>query len=124
MKVTSYKDLIVWQKAIELVKEIFLLTEKFPRSELYGIISQMRRAAISIPSNIAEGYGRKSSKEYAQALSIAYGSALELETQLIIAQQLKFSDPNAFIKAVQLLDEILRMLNSLNSKIRQMQTRH
>lgn len=92
----SYKELIVWQRSIELVEEIFILTGNFPKSELYGIVSQIRRAAISIPSNIAEGYGRKSTKEYSQFYSIAYGSALELETQLIIAKKLKLGDPKDF----------------------------
>jgi four helix bundle protein len=78
--IRSYKELIVWQKSIALVKEIYLLTEKLPQSELYGLISQMRRAAISIASNIAEGYGRNSTKEYTQFYSISYGSLLELET--------------------------------------------
>lgn len=66
MYIKSYKELIVWQKSIQLVKEVFILTNKFPKSELYGLISQMRRAAIAIPSNIAEEYGRRSTKEYAQ----------------------------------------------------------
>ena len=92
--IKSYKELIVWQKSIKLVKEIFILTDKFPKSELYGLVSQMRRAAVAIPSNIAEGYGRKSSKEYAQFYSIAYGSALELETQLILSKRLGFCSKN------------------------------
>lgn len=89
--IKSYKELIVWQKSIELVKEVFLLTDGFPKSEIYGIISQMRRAAISIPSNIAEGFGRRSIKSSGQFYSIAYGSALELETQMIIARELKLA---------------------------------
>ncbi|MDO8621003.1 MAG: four helix bundle protein [Candidatus Levybacteria bacterium] len=109
----TYKELIVWKKAIELVKEIYLLTEKFPRSEIYGIISQMRRAAVSIPSNIAEGYGRKSPKEYAQFYSIAYGSGLELETQLIISKDLKFVKLQDFTKSDNLLTEVLKMLRSM-----------
>lgn len=111
--ITTYKELIVWKKAIELVKEIYLLTEKFPRSEMYGIISQMRRAAISIPSNIAEGYGRRSPKEYAQFYSIAYGSALELETQLIIGKDLNLAKSQDFIKSHALLIEVLKMLHSM-----------
>src|SRR3989344_4380713 len=107
----SYKELIVWQKAMQLVEEIFILTDNFPKSEIYGIISQMRRAAISIPSNIAEGYGRKSAREYSQFYSIAYGSALELETQLIIAKRLGFADTKRFEKSENLLEEVLKMLN-------------
>jgi len=89
MGVLSYKELVVWQKSIALVKVIYELTKNFPRSEQFGVVSQMRRAAVSIPSNIAEGYGRKSSKEYKQFYSIAYGSALELDTQLIICRELE-----------------------------------
>lgn len=114
----SYKELIVWQKAIQLVKEIFILTNEFPKSELYGLISQIRRAAVAIPSNIAEGYGRKSAKEYAQFYSIAYGSALELETQIIIAKELHFVEKERFIKVEKLLEEILRMLNSMTAKMK------
>lgn len=121
--IKSYKDLIVWQKAIKLVKEIFLLTDKFPKSELYGIISQIRRAAISIPSNIAEGYGRRSKKEYLQFYSIAYGSALELETQIIISKELLFTSSENFVKVDLLLDEICRMLNSMISQMKQLNAR-
>lgn len=109
----SYKELIVWQKSIELVKEVFYLTSKFPQSELYGIISQMRRSAVSIPSNIAEGYGRRSSKSYTQFYSIAYGSALELETQIIISKELKLADAADFKKVENLLLEVCKMLNTM-----------
>ena len=121
--IKSYKELIVWQKAIKLVKEIFILTDKFPKSELYGLISQMRRAAVAIPSNIAEGYGRKSSKEYAQFYSIAYGSALELETQIIISKELLFTSSENFGKVDSLLEEVARMLNSMISQMRQLNAR-
>lgn len=103
---------------MHLVEEVFVLTNSFPKSEIYGIISQMRRAVISIPSNIAEGYGRKSAKEYSQFYSIAYGSALELETQLIIAKKLGFADAERFEKAENLLEEVLKMLNVMTSKMR------
>lgn len=116
----SYKELIVWQKAMQLVEQVFILTDTFPKSEMYGIISQMRRAAIAIPSNIAEGYGRKSAKEYSQFYSIAYGSALELETQLIIAKRLKLADIKKFDKAEDLLEEVLKMLNVMTSKMRKL----
>lgn len=121
--IKSYKELIVWQKAIKLVKEIFILTDKFPRSELYGLISQMRRAAVAIPSNIAEGYGRKSSKEYAQFYSISYGSALELETQIIISKELSFTPTQNFGKVDLLLEEVSRMLNSMISRMRELNAR-
>jgi|SRR5581483_6933889 len=117
----SYKELIVWQKSIVLVEKIFLLTSKFPQSELYGIVSQMRRAAIAIPSNIAEGYGRRSSKEYAQYYAIAYGSGLELETQLIIAKKLNLTKESFLFKESEdLLNEVLRMLNVMSSKMKQL----
>lgn len=116
--IKSYKELIVWQKAIQLVKEVFILTDKFPKSELYGLVSQLRRAAVSIPSNIAEGYGRKTKKEYAQFYAIAYGSSLELETQIIIAKELRFADIKDFAKVDLLLGEVLRMLNSMTSKMK------
>lgn len=121
--IKSYKELIVWQKAIKLVREIFILTNKFPRSELYGIISQIRRAAISIPSNIAEGYGRRSKKEYLQFYSIAYGSAMELETQIIISKELLFTSTENFDKVDLLLDEVCRMLNSMISQMKQLNAR-
>lgn len=110
MKLSSYKQLNVWQRSIELVKQLYRLTQLFPSREQFGIISQMRRAAISIPSNIAEGYGRRSHKEYLQYYSIAYGSALELETQLIISRQLNFSKNENFILSENLLNEVIRML--------------
>lgn len=110
MKIISYKQLIVWRKSIELVKSIYKLTSLFPKDELYGIISQIRRASISIPSNIAEGYGRRSHKEYLQFYSIAYGSSLELETQLIIANKLSFASDDDYKIAESLLNEIIKML--------------
>lgn len=121
--IKSYKELIVWQKSIKLVKEIFILTNKFPKSELYGLTSQMRRSAVAIPSNIAEGYGRKSSKEYAQFYSIAYGSALELETQIIISKELSFTPLTNFDKVDLLLEEVSRMLNTMTSQMRQLNAR-
>lgn len=123
MYVKSYKELIVWQKSIELTKHVYLLTEKFPATETYGIVSQMRRAVVSIPSNIAEGYGRKSAKEYSQFYSIAYGSALELETQLILAQELKLAEETDISKIYSLLEEILKMLNSMVTKMRELNAR-
>ena len=118
MYIKTYKELIVWQKSIQLVKETYILTNSFPRSELYGITSQMRRASVSIPSNIAEGYGRKSSKSYAQFYSIAFGSALELETQIIIAKELSLAHQVKFETAENLLEEVCKMLNSMLTKAR------
>ncbi len=111
----SYKELIVWQKSIVLVKEIYKITSQLPKEEIYGLSSQMRRSAISIPSNIAEGQQRNGTKEFLQFLGIAYSSGAELETQLIISKDL-YSKVD-YSKANSLLDEIQRMLNTLIKKI-------
>lgn len=105
----TFRDLVVWQKARDLAIAVYKLTEKFPRSELYGLTNQMRRAAISISSNIAESYHRFHAKEKHQFLSIAYGSGSELESQIEIAKAL-FRDLN-FREAEQLLNETMRILN-------------
>lgn len=91
MYLKSYKELTVWQKSIELVKEIYKITNQLPKNEIYGLSIQIRRAAISIPSNIAEGHLRKNLKEYLQFLRVAYSSSAEVETQLVIAKDI--SDP-------------------------------
>lgn len=118
MVIRTYKDLIVWQKSMDLVKEIYLLTEKFPKSEVYGLSSQMQRASVVIPSNIAEGYLRKHKKEYAQFLSISLGSAAELETQILICQSLdKFKDID-FSNAQSLVTEVMKMLYVLIERIK------
>lgn len=115
MYLKSYKELIVWQKSIELVKEVYKLTYEFPKSELYGLYSQMQRATVSIPSNIAEGYSRKNLKEYIQFLHIAYGSSAELETQLIIVKELY---PKLNCNPVELLlEEVRKMLNTIIRKL-------
>lgn len=115
--INSYKDLIVWQKAMELAKAVFELTSYFPKSELYGLVSQMRRAVVSIVSNIAEGYGRRSIKEYSQFYAIAYGSALELETQLILSKSLSMASKESFKSSDDLLLEVLKMLHSIINKL-------
>ncbi len=120
--IKSHKDLIVWQKSILLVKEIFILTDSFPQSEKFGITNQMRRAAVSIPSNIAEGYGRKSTKSFNQFCSIAYGSALELETQMIISKELELGTNNSFTLSEDLLLEVLKMLNKLTGSFKSITT--
>lgn len=113
MYLKSYKELIVWQKSIQLSKLVFILTSTFPQSELYGLISQIRRAVVAIASNIAEGSGRGGIKEYIQFCHIAYGSALELETQLIISKDLGFATSQDFDKVYELLQEILKMLKAM-----------
>jgi four helix bundle protein len=115
MIIQSYKDLIVWQKSIVLVKIVYKITDNFDRSDLYGLTSQTRRSAVSIPSNIAEGSRRRSLAEYIRFLSIANGSAAELETQLIIAREI-YSNVN-FNEAFCLLEEVLKMLNTMIGKL-------
>ncbi len=113
--IKSYKELIVWQKSIELVKEVYKATDKLPKAELYALTSQMRRAAVSIPSNIAEGYKRRNRGEYLQFLGIADASAAELETQIIIAKSIYTNID--FSLAEQLLEEVQKMFTSLMQKL-------
>ena len=113
----SYKELLVWQKSVKLVSAIYILTEKFPKNEIFGLTSQMRRAAISIPANLAEGYTRKHRPEYAQFVKIAFGSGAELETHLLIACNLKFVNKTDTAEAERLLDEVMRMLNKLSTSL-------
>ena len=115
---TDYKDLIVWQKSMDLVEEIYVLTSKLPDNEIYALSNQMRRAAVSLPSNIAEGNGRSTGKDYVKFLTIARGSKSELETQLYICLRLKYLTPEQTEKAFILCAEVGRMLNSLINKIK------
>lgn len=114
---SSYKELIVWQKSFELSKEIYQATTKFPKSEIYGLTSQMRRCAVSIPSNIAEGYTRGHRQEYIQFLRTAFASGAELETQLLLARDLKFISLEEFRNLDGLLTEVMKMLNKLISTL-------
>lgn len=114
-QIKSYRELIVWQKSMTLVQEIYTLTFLFPNDEKFGLTSRMRRAAVSIPSNIAEGWGRSSRKNYIQFLRISRGSLFELETQILIANELKFINGSASIE--NLIIEISKMLNSLIRKL-------
>ena len=116
--IKTYKELIVWQKAYDLSLLVYKLTTSFPKDELYALTSQIRRAVVSIPSNIAEGYCRQRRLEYIQFLQIAFASGAELETQLLIAKDLKYVQVNDFEKANSLLEEVMKMLNSLISKIK------
>lgn len=111
-----YKDLIVWQKSISLCEHIYKITDSFPTKEQFALTSQIRRCAVSIPSNIAEGQKRGSQKEFKQFLRIAYGSGAELETQLIIAQKIKYLSSSEFDEANIVLDEVMRMLNVMIKK--------
>jgi len=116
--VHGYKDLIVWQKATDLVLIIYKLTKKYPQEELYCLVSQIRRCAISIPSNIAEGRMRGSIKEYLQFLRIAYSSGAELETQLFISKKLGYISQRDSDNVELLLKEIMKMLNSMMTKMK------
>lgn len=117
MKIRSYKDLIVWQKSMDLVIEIYKLTRQFPKSETYGISQQMQRAAVSIPSNIAEGYKRNHLPEYIQFLSIANGSGGELETQLELCKRLPELTECNYSMANNLLEEVMKMFTVLIGKL-------
>ena len=116
-KIKSFKDLRIWQKGIEIVSDIYILTKNFPKEELFSLTSQLRRSAISIPSNIAEGFKRFHNKEYRQFLFITLGSCAELETQIIIAKGLKYINENEETKLVEKLDHICRMTSSLIKKL-------
>lgn len=115
--IKSYKDLLIWQKGIEIVKEIYLICVDFPKDELYGLQSQIKRSSISIPSNIAEGWGRNYSKSYVQFLNYSRGSLLELETQMIIALELNFISIEKFNKIQSLITEESKMLNAFIKSI-------
>ena len=115
--VTTYRDLILWQKAMELVELTYLLVKKLPKEETYALSDQIRRAAISIPSNIAEGNGRKSKTEYIRFLDISRGSLYELETQLQIGVMLHFFNESDTNKIFDLIIEIKKMINSLITKL-------
>ena len=112
-EVKTYRDLIVWQKAMALVTDIYIVTKSFPRREDYGITSQIRRCAVSIPSNIAEGYGRNSRNEYIRFLQIALGSLFELQTQLEIAANLGYLKKEEFAALYERTREVERMLSVL-----------
>ena len=116
--VQSYRDLVAWNKAMELVTEIYRVTHTFPKEELFGLISQLRRAAVSIPSNIAEGKGRLSKGEFWQFLGIARGSLTELETQILIAQNLSYLDKSEVKRLLTMVEEVGKVLNGLISAVK------
>jgi four helix bundle protein len=117
-EIRSYRDLLVWQKGIGLVTKVYEATKRFPREEIYGLTSQMRRCAVSIPSNIAEGHGRSTRKEYLRYLEIGLGSLFELQTQLVIARNLTFLESSSCTELELQARELERMLSSLLRSLR------
>ena len=117
MKSSDYKQLIVWHKSMDLVVEIYALVKLLPKEELYALSDQMRRAVVSIPSNISEGLGRNSDKEFIQFLSVSRGSLWELETQLEVCERLNYFDNSKTSKARNLITEISKMINSLANSL-------
>jgi len=117
LKINSYKELVLWQRAVELTVEIYQVIRKLPKEEMYALASQMRRAAVSIPSNIAEGHGRNTTKEFIQFLYIARGSKSELETQLEICKKLEYLKNADIKKSCDLADEVGKIINSMIKKL-------
>jgi four helix bundle protein len=118
-KIRSYQDLIVWQKAVRLVTDIYSVSKKFPSDERFGIVSQLNRAAVSIPSNIAEGWGRETSKNYLQFLRTSRGSIMEVQTLLIISKNLNFISQMEFDSLSGKTEEVGKILHGLIKSIRE-----
>ena len=114
----SYKNLVAWQKSMTLVKNVYLHTSSFPKTEAYGLAAQLRRAAVSIPSNIAEGQGRLSRKEFKHFLSLARGSLLEVETQVLIAADLNYLSSDEAHDLETRTQEVLRIINALMNSLK------
>ena len=119
MKINSYRNLIVWQKSVALVTDIYTLTKSFPQEEKFGIVSQLNRASVSIPSNIAEGWGRESSKNYLQFLRISRGSLMETETLLEISKNLNYINDSEFKVISDNIEEVSKILQGLIKSIQQ-----
>ncbi len=117
MGVRDYRELIVWQKAMDLVETVYRMSGAFPSNELYGLTSQIRRAAVSIPSNIAEGQGRTTTRDFLHFLAIANGSLKEVETQTLIAQRLGYIDQSGASKVLALAAEVGRLLSGLRKSL-------
>jgi four helix bundle protein len=114
----TFRELIVWQKSVELVTNIYSVTQVFPKEEIYGLTNQIRRAAVSIPSNIAEGFGRDSKKEFKRFLLISMGSIFEIQTQLEIAKNLNFFSKEEYLTTFNSTREIEAMLSALIRKLK------
>jgi four helix bundle protein len=118
MGIRSYKDLTVWQEGVRFVLDLYRVTEKFPQGERFGLLAQLRRAAVSIPSNIAEGHIQNSDAVFARHLEIALGSAAEVDTQLLIAQQLNYISKEEFDQLRNTLESIMKMLHRFLKTVR------
>jgi four helix bundle protein len=114
----SYREQFIWQRSVDLAVKCYELTQHFPQSELYGLTSQIRRSAVSVASNIAEGYGRRTKNEYIQFLHISLGSLRELDTQLIIAQRVKLTDNKLFIPLINEVEEMQRIMVATVNKLK------
>jgi four helix bundle protein len=114
----NYRDLLAWQKAMDLVVQIYRATERIPREEMYGLTSQLRRAAVSVPSNIAEGQGRRTKKEFARFLGVAHGSLREMETQLLIAGRLVYLAKSTIDELMELASPVGRLITGLLNSLR------
>jgi four helix bundle protein len=114
----GFQDLVAWQKAMALVTAVYRATGDWPREELYGLISQVRRAAVSVPSNLAEGHGRTGPREFGHHVSIAYGSLCELETQILIAEQLGYTNVNTTGTLLAQITEVRRLIRGLLRSLR------
>jgi four helix bundle protein len=119
MDIKSFRDLIAWQKAMDYVVLVYRHAALFPREELYGLTCQLRRAAVSIPSNIAEGHGRQSTRDFLKVLAIAYGSLNESQTQVLLAQRLKFLEDRACSELLEVSYEVARLINGLIKSLNQ-----
>jgi four helix bundle protein len=117
MAVKCYKDLIAWQKAVDLVELIYRATEHFPRREIFGLANQMRRAAVSVPSNVAEGQGRSSTRDFLHFLAIATGSLQELETQVLIVARLQYLAPETVRGLMEASTEVARIISGLRTSL-------
>ena len=114
----NFKNLDIWQRSMAMVKSVYVLTDTFPKTEVYGLTSQIRRAMVSIPSNIAEGCGKNSTPDFARFLDMALGSAFELETQLIVSENLGFVNSKDLQPLLEELTQIQKMINKYNQALR------
>lgn len=118
MRLSSYKELNVWKKSMAMAEKVYLATVNFPKEETYGLTSQIRRSAVSVPSNIAEGHSR-TTKEFMQFIRVSIGSISEMETQMILANKLGYLKPQDFEQIVVMIDELDKMLRSMHVKLKQ-----